>query len=60
METNKEIKELIIDLEKITDEECTCTNKQQTGEDPTVCKRCTAGGILNLVGELLRDEMKVL
>lgn len=58
--TNKEINELIIDLEKIADEDCICSSKQETGEDPTVCRRCEAAGILNRVGELLRDEMKEL
>lgn len=54
----REIKEMITDLEREAEEECTCSEKQQTGEDSTVCKSCEAAHIINMVGELLRDELK--
>lgn len=47
------IKEMVDKLEKVADGECTCTEKQQSGEDSSTCKRCQAATVLNEVGEIL-------
>lgn len=41
---------------KLAAEDCTCTEEQQSGDDPTLCPSCEACGELNRLGEM-RDEM---
>ncbi len=53
-----DIEDIIKELRDEAAGECTCSEKQQTGEDCTVCKSCEAAHIINMVGELLRDELK--
>lgn len=54
----KDIEEIITDLRNEADKDCTCTEDQETGKDPTTCKRCQAAHRINQVGELLREEME--
>lgn len=50
-----EINEMVDYISKICDEECICTPDQETGKDPTVCRRCKASHIYNEIGEILRE-----
>jgi hypothetical protein len=45
------------ELEDIADARCTCTVAQQEGTDPTVCKSCGAGHLINTIGEDLRHGL---
>lgn len=46
------------DLRAIAAGECACTPAQETGEDPTVCRRCAAAGAINAAAEAASDYMK--
>ena len=50
--------EMITKLSLIAIQDCTCTKKQQTGKDPTVCVSCEIGGILNDIDESVEYEYK--
>ena len=50
----KSNKELLENLEKLANEDCACSDDQQTGKDGTICKTCEAARVLNEVGEILR------
>jgi hypothetical protein len=45
------------ELESIADEDCTCTEAQQSGDDPSVCKSCEASHLINQIGEDLRHGL---
>lgn len=49
------IQDILRLLEKWNTEDCTCTPKQETGEDPTTCRSCGAGDAINHCGAELRD-----
>lgn len=44
-------------LRTLNEEGCSCTAKQESGEDHTVCRACTAGGLLNDMEEVAREEV---
>tara|TARA_Y100000310_G_scaffold93709_1_gene91219 strand:+ start:2246 stop:2440 length:195 start_codon:yes stop_codon:yes gene_type:complete len=46
------------ELIKIADKNCSCTPKQQTGEDPTWCISCMASSTVNYICEIVRNEYK--
>lgn len=43
-------------LKELSDLSCTCTEKQSTGEDYTLCPSCTAGNILTQIMEIAENE----
>lgn len=44
-------------LRNIANNECTCTPKQQTGEDVSFCASCKAAKVLNTIGELAEEGL---
>ncbi len=42
---------MLHDLELIAMKDCTCSQDQETGEDPTVCLVCEIGSALNDIHE---------
>jgi hypothetical protein len=40
------------------DQPCSCTNEQESGKDPTMCRSCMAGSALNRIGEIISDEYR--
>ena len=51
------LREALKEVEKIANQDCSCTEDQQEGLDPTVCRSCEAAHILNEVGEDLRQGL---
>lgn len=47
-------------LHRLANLKCTCTKAQQLGEDPAVCKSCSAAGMLNSIYEDVRSLLKEL
>jgi len=47
----------ISEIEKLSDEPCTCTPDQQEGKDFTVCKSCEASYLINELGEDMRQGL---
>ena len=52
----KSMKELFEIFTIIEDEPCKCSEDQQTGIDPTVCKSCWSAGVLNRIVGILNVE----
>ena len=45
-------------LQELSEDECTCTPDQQSGEDPLTCPSCTAAGTLNDISQKAHDTYR--
>lgn len=60
MERKSVLNDWLSRIEAIACTPCSCTVEQQTGNEPSVCRSCTAGKRLNSIAEDIREAMKEL
>lgn len=58
--SQKSLTKVLEELEEIAGEPCSCTEDQQSGIDPSLCRSCNASHILNEIDEEARYELRKL